>query len=357
MTEGFQAVLSAPERDRRDLFVATGRRIGTVEQNIEKDFWVCWTLNALFNGFQPGGPRLLFKGGTSLSKSFGLIARFSEDIDITVFREDIGEPASVEELEALSGKKRQVRLDAIRTACQEFIHGPLREQMTGLIRAALEAAKLSPESGRIEIDPDDADQQSLLLWYPSVTAEGANYIRRAVKIESGAKSALDPHSSVTIKPYVAEEFKSAPLDVPNITTVEPRRTFWDKGVILHGLRRWWERRGELRGGGQRVSRHYYDVHSLLTSPKGEEFAVDAAMAADCVRHARMFFNRPDLDLATAAPGTFALMPEGDMLERIRTDYIAMSGMIFGEIPEFEQIIQSVNDLETRINAVPQAEVE
>ena len=81
------------------------------------------------------------------------------------------------------------------------------------------------------------------------------------------------------------------------------------------------------------------------------------MAADCVRHARMFFNRPDLDLATAAPGTFALMPEGDMLERIRTDYIAMSGMIFGEIPEFEQIIQSVNDLETRINAVPQAEVE
>ena len=95
MTEGFQAVLSAPERDRRDLFVATGGRIGTVEQNIEKDFWVCWTLDALFNGLQPSGPRLLFRGGTSLSKGFGLIARFSEDIDITVFREDIGEPASL----------------------------------------------------------------------------------------------------------------------------------------------------------------------------------------------------------------------------------------------------------------------
>ena len=357
MTGGFQTVLSASAKDRRDLFVATGGRIGTVEQNIEKDFWVCWTLDALFNGLQPGGPRLLFKGGTSLSKGFGLIARFSEDIDITVFREDIGEPATVEELEALSGKKRQVRLDAIRTACQEFIQGPLREQMMGLIRETLEAAKLPAESGRIEIDPDDADQQSLLLWYPTVTAEGADYIRRAVKIESGAKSALDPHSAVTIKPYVAEEFQSTPLDVPKITTVEPGRTFWDKAVILHGLRRWWERRGELRGGGQRVSRHYYDVHSLLASPKREEFAADAAMAADCVRHARMFFNRPDLDLATAVPGTFALMPQGDMLERIRTDYTAMSGMIFGEIPEFEQIIQSVNDLETRINAVPQAKVE
>jgi hypothetical protein len=306
VTEGFQAVLSAPERDRRDLFVATGGRIGTVEQHIEKDFWVCWTLDTLFNGLQPGGPRLLFKGGTSLSKGFGLIARFSEDIDITVFREDIGQPATVDELEALTGKKRSARLDAIRTACQQFIQDPLREQMGTLLHAALEAANLPPESGRVELDPDDPDQQSLLLWYPTVTADGADYIRRAVKIESGAKSALDPHSAVTVKPYVAEEFKLASLDVPNITTVEPRRTFWDKVVILHGLRRWWERRGELRAGGQRVSRHYYDVHSLLISPRGEEFAADAAMAVDCVRHARMFFNRPDLDLGTAAPGTLCI---------------------------------------------------
>jgi hypothetical protein len=128
----------------------------------------------------------------------------------------------------------------------------LREQMATLLHAALEAANLPPESGRVELDPDDADQQSLLLWYPTVTADGADYIRRAVKIESGAKSALDPHSAVTVKPYVAEEFKLASLDVPNITTVEPGRTFWDKVVILHGLRRWWERRGELRAGGQRV---------------------------------------------------------------------------------------------------------
>ena len=81
-------------------------------------------LDALFNGL-PDSPRLLFKGGTSLSKSFALIDRFSEDIDITVFRNDLGEPASVEELEALSGKKRRARLDAIKAACQAFIAGPL----------------------------------------------------------------------------------------------------------------------------------------------------------------------------------------------------------------------------------------
>lgn len=323
VTEGFQAVLSAPERDRRDLFVATGGRIGTVEQNIEKDFWVCWTLDALFNGLQPSGPRLLFKGGTSLSKGFGLIARFSEDIDITVFREDIGEPATVEELESSSGKKRAARLDAIRAACQGFINGALRQQIEVLLRRALEDSNLAPESGRVEPDPDDPDQQSLLLWYPTVTAEGTAYVRRAVKIESGAKSALDPHSRLTVKPYVEDELNDIHFEIPNVTTVEPERTFWDKVVILHGLRRWWERRGELRGGGQRVSRHYYDVFRMLASPRGEGFATDMPMAADCVRHARMFFNRPDLDLATAAPGTFALMPHDDMLANLRTDYAAM----------------------------------
>ncbi len=94
MTEGFQTVLAASERERRDLFLAAANRLGTAEQNIEKDFWVCWTLDALFNGLETGGPRLLFKGGTSLSKGYGLIERFSEDIDITVFREDIGQPAT-----------------------------------------------------------------------------------------------------------------------------------------------------------------------------------------------------------------------------------------------------------------------
>ena len=195
MIPGFATVLAASANDRRDLFIGAGNRLGTVQQNIEKDFWVCWTLDALFNGLQAGGPRLLFKGGTSLSKAYGLIARFSEDIDITVFRDDIGQAATVEELEGLSGKKRAARLDAIREACQNYINGPLLEHLSQLLRELLESANLAAEAGRIEPDPDDPDQQSLLLWYPTVTADGAAYVRRAVKIESGAKSALDPHAT------------------------------------------------------------------------------------------------------------------------------------------------------------------
>jgi hypothetical protein len=349
MIPGFATMLAASANERRDLFVGTGNRLGTVQQNVEKDFWVCWTLDALFNGLQAGGPRLLFKGGTSLSKGYGLISRFSEDIDITVFRDDIGQAATVEELEELSGKKRAARLDAIREACQNYINGPLLEKLSGLLRGLLETAKQAPELGRVEADPEDPDHQSLLLWYPTVTADGANYVRRAVKIEAGAKSALDPHSARTVTPYVAQDLADTDLTEPNIITVDPDRTFWDKVVILHGLRRWWDRRGELRGGGQRVSRHYYDVFRLLASDAAESFAKDSAMGADCVRHARMFFNRPDFDLATAAPGTYALAPHHEMLTQLEQDYNAMSGMIFGDVPAFGAVIESIVNLEKRLN--------
>ena len=109
------------------------------------------------------------------------------------------------------------------------------------------------------------------------------------------------------------------------------------------------RRGELRGGGQRVSRHYYDVYRLLASEIGRKATEDAEMAEDCVRHARMFFNRPDLDLASAIPGRFALIPHDGMLADLRGDYEAMSGMIFGKIPNIDEVVAVIAELEQRLN--------
>ncbi|OYX00674.1 MAG: hypothetical protein B7Z15_20155, partial [Rhizobiales bacterium 32-66-8] len=166
MTQGYDTFLAAAANDRRDTFIATARRLGAAEQNIEKDFWVCWTLDALFNRLPAGGPRLLFKGGTSLSKAFGLIARFSEDIDVTVFRDDLGEGASVAELEAMSGRRRKEKLEAIRDACQTYIAGPLLTQLAGLLTTSLAQASIATDSARIEVDAADDGRQTLLLWYP-----------------------------------------------------------------------------------------------------------------------------------------------------------------------------------------------
>jgi hypothetical protein len=160
MNPAFTTLLSASADDRRDAFVGASRNLGTPEQNIEKDFWVSWTLDVLFNGAKPGGPRLLFKGGTSLSKAYGLISRFSEDIDITIFRDDLGQGASVVELEGLSRKQRDKRLDAIKAAARAHVSGAMRQQVADHLNAALEAAGIDPVMGRVEPDPDDRDQQS-----------------------------------------------------------------------------------------------------------------------------------------------------------------------------------------------------
>ncbi|MDU6496047.1 nucleotidyl transferase AbiEii/AbiGii toxin family protein, partial [Bradyrhizobium sp.] len=259
-----------------------------------------------------------------------------------------GEPATIEELEALSSKKRRARLDAIKDACQAYINGPLRAELTQILQDRLQAAGLDAGAARVEADDADPDGQTLLIWYPAATPR-SDYVRAAIKIESGAKSALDPNSEVPIKPYVDDDLPALDLTVPAVRTVDPERTFWDKVVILHGLRRWFDKRGELRGGGQRVSRHYYDLHQLAAARVGAAAIADPALGADCVAHARMFFNRPDFDLASAAPGSFALAPHDAMIEQLRVDYRAMQGMIFGDPPDFEAVLDSIGSLETRLN--------
>ena len=297
-------------------------------------------------------PACRFKGGTSLSKAFGLVPRFSEDIDITVFRTDLGHATSIEELEALSGKKRRASLDAIKAACQEFINGPLRERLAAVLHDVLGSVRLSPDRYKLELDPHDPDQQTLLFWYPAATQNSIDYVRSAVKIEAGAKSALDPNVPATVKPYVADDLGDIDLQVAGITTVKAERTFWDKVIILHGVRSWHERRGELRHGGQRVSRHYYDVFRLLQSPIGTETRTDLRLALDCARHARMFFNSPDLDLNHAMPGTFAIAPTQPMFDALRRDYAAMTGMVFGDVPPFDDVVAAVGEFEAHINVVP-----
>jgi len=341
----FQTVIAATQAERRDLFLGAATRLGTAVQNVEKDFWVCWTLDALFNGLPAGGPRLLFKGGTSLSKAFGLISRFSEDIDITVFRDDLGHGVEAADLDGLSGKKRRARLDAIRDACQSYIAGPLTAQFNEVA-----TTKIPVERFRLEADTDDKDGQTLLFWYPAVTTAEGGYIRAAVKIEAGAKSALDPHTAATVTPYVAADLPDLNLTVQNVTTVQPERTFWDKVIILHGLRQWYDRRKELRHEGQRVSRHYYDIHRLMQTVDAPAWQADRELAADCATHARLFFGSPDLGLDSATAGSFTLTPDTAMHEALGRDYAAMTGMIFGDIPPLDTVLASVAALQESLNA-------
>ena len=144
-------------------------------------------------------------------------------------------------MEKLGSKKRAKRLDDIRAACQSFIKGPLKAQLEGL------GVGLPTTIGRLLVvqDQDDPDGQSLLVQYPALS-DADSYIRPAVKIEAGAKSALDPHNPIPLKPYIADDLPDFDLTVSGVITVDPLRTFWDKVLILHSLRHYFDKHGALR---------------------------------------------------------------------------------------------------------------
>jgi len=139
------------------------------------------------------------------------------------------------------------------------------------------------------------------------------------------------------------------LDVPDVRTIDAERTFWDKVVILHGLRNWFNTRGELKQDGQRISRHYYDLHCMLKTGTGKSAIADLELGNDCVAHAKTFFNRPDFNLDSAAPGSFSLVPPGEMAARLIADYKNTEAMIFGEAPSFQDILESIAAMEDQLN--------
>lgn len=246
----------------------------------------------------------------------------------------------------MGSNKRKRQLDEIKDRCSRYIHGPFQAALTKFAAADLEGVKF-----KIEPDPDDPDEQSILFHYPSAfTDSDEAYIRRVVKIESGAKSALDPHETKTIVPYSASDTDGLDLTVPNVLTIKPERTFWDKIIILHGQRHWFQNRGELYKDGQRLSRHYYDVFRLLASEHGNAALADLELADSCVEHARLYFDRKPLDLDLATPGTFGIVPANGMLDPLKADYEKMAGMIFGDVPPFDDILAKIKAAEATLNA-------
>ncbi len=203
MNRGIQAFLSLEELDRRDVFEAAAARLDTLPSYVEKDFWVCLILDVLYNQLPDGHPRLLFKGGTSLSKAFDLIRRFSEDIDLVVYRDGLGFEGERDPTIAgnLSNKKRSALFKKLKEACSNYILGDLKEELAGQIGQMAEGCDVGP-------DEDDLDRQTLWIEYPTLyPSADLAYVAPRVRIEAGARSALDPSLTCSVIPLVADELQ------------------------------------------------------------------------------------------------------------------------------------------------------
>lgn len=345
MTGAFESFLSLPEHDRRDAIEATAVRLETFPSYVEKDFWVCLVLDLLYNKLSEKHPRLLFKGGTSLTKAFGLIRRFSEDIDIVVHRGGLGFLGERDPIIAdhLSGKKRRVLFEKLRSACSAYILGEFKSALTRMIDDMTDNCEILRDEG-------DTDGQTLFIDYPTLypSSNFASLVSR-VRIEAGARSALDPSLSCSITPYIAKEMPDWSFDVENIRVIAPERTYWEKLLILHGLYCGYRDERRLPTDTNRVLRHYYDVAMITVTKTGRAALADFGLLAAVRNHNLIAFRQAWKRFEEAVPGTVRLVPQPELRTVIERGYRALEGMILDDVPDFGWIMEQLRFAEAQIN--------
>ena len=329
--------------ERRRYFVQTAEQMGLAPQIIEKDFWVCWILRELF-ALPNIGSMLIFKGGTSLSKAYRLIERFSEDVDVSMDRAGLGFSNEASDPEAvISGKERSRRIDRLKETCQRKIVDELRPMMIKTIKAALGDA----QGWSLTVDDDDPDRQTLLYAYPSSLPETTGaYIRPAMKIEMGARSDHWPSDQVRIAPYVAEHFPAAFETTDFIIKVlTAERTFWEKATLLHVE----YHRPPDKEIPLRLSRHYYDTSRLILSGISEKAAGRPELLQRVVEHKKVFFSSGWAHYDEAIQGSLRLTPHPGRIRQLQEDYDKMREMFFSERPAFAEVLRILEEWETHFN--------
>jgi Nucleotidyl transferase AbiEii toxin, Type IV TA system len=201
-------------------------------------------------------------------------------------------------------------------------------------------------------EDDDEDQASLRVKYPSLLPKDP-YLKPWVKIECGARGAREPDVKRTIVPYIQEELAGQfNLAIENVTLIAAERTFWEKALILHGIHCGFRDCGRRPGDKNLVSRHYYDTAMMGDRPEGISAVRNHALLGMVRIHKLTLFKKAWERLEEAVPGTLHLVPQAEILPDLEDDYAAMSGMMFGDPPSFDWVMQELVKLEEAINGRP-----
>ena len=336
--------IALSEERRRLVCTEAGAQLSLSEVAVEKDFWVCWTLRKLFE-LPEWGSHLTFKGGTSLSKCWNLIERFSEDIDIAIDRDALGFGGKNAVEQARSKTQTGKRLEALMKTCRQRIRERIQPALTDVISSDLQKT----QEWKLEPDPDDRHGQTLLLFYPTAFPEQAAYLRRAVKIEMNARADTNPAQSIGIRPYISDVFPDLLLEPgTDVRAVMPIRTFWEKAMLLHEET---FRPADNKKHRKGMARHYYDLYRLILAGIGDQSAQDIELFRQIVNHRRVFFRYSWFDYSTLDIGRLRLVPAAGDRPTWQADYENMQGeMFYGDVPTFEEIMAVVGDFQTKLNA-------
>ena len=310
-------------KQRTELINAAADRKGIHPALVEKDFWVCWTLKRLFEHFWLKD-RLMFKGGTSLSKAHHLLERMSEDIDLILpldFFTEEGQPVPSDPAE----------VRALRHQIDERLAAVVGEDVLPHLQEALgDLCGLEQALGR-----DDRPTGNVLVIYQAAFDE--EFLKRSILLEFGPRSAWEPNGRFTITPYVVEELKSSysfELPTCEIPAILAERTFWEKVAILHSV----ACRPADKPLREGFSRHYYDVQRMAASKQLKASALlDLELLEHVVEYRSQVWPESWVDYGQVRPGTIRLIPGEEHQAQLAGDYHDKRAIIFGDLPEFSVI--------------------
>jgi hypothetical protein len=328
--------LELPPDERRLYIEQAALRRNVSPVFLEKDFWVCWLLGIVFES--EFAPSLVFKGGTSLSKVFGVIERFSEDIDLSL------SPAFLKLPEAGTSRNQATKWMArAEAACGDAVQKQIGPAMEAAVTGVLEKGERA--WFEFSIDPN-TNSPILLFHYPSSQPAGFDYLKRSVKLEFGSLTDQQPIGRHPVRPWIADAIPAAFPDWRcEVVALEVERSFWEKATILHTE----YHRPAGKPTPDRFSRHYADTAALAKHPSAGK-AIDQHDLRDrVVAWKSQFFGSSWANYDQARPGTFRLVPPPDRLPALRRDYQAMRDMYLSEPASFDAILATLVEMERRIN--------
>lgn len=286
---------------------------------------------------------IVFKGGTSLSKAYNAISRFSEDIDVTVLH-DFLVPGIQPFAEVMGKNARERMADGISAKLAEYIKAVIEPHFRKALNTEF------PKGGwTLNIDPTGLE---LHLTYPSATSAGAesdpSYIRQYIKIEFGGRMSTVPIEDHIISPYLSGHLEGLDLPIAQARVLAGTRTFWEKATLAH----FEYHRPTVKPNALHQSRHWYDLYKLADHEIGTRALADRELLADVIKYKSVFYTSDYANYDKCLNNEFHLIPDGDALAALRTDYEIMvsQAMIYGEAPGFGEIVDRLRWLERQINS-------
>jgi hypothetical protein len=333
-----------PLTERSPYFQETANRRGLTKLIVEKDFWVCFILKTIFEAPE-FVDAFVFKGGTCLSKVFGIINRFSEDVDLSISPIWLGfdDQDSEGSIGTRSGNQKLFKKmeNASIVAVREKIGDLLENKITRILGPKIDKNRYL----NFAIDPQTGSPL-LEFFYPTEHESMSGYIQPKIKLEFGSLTDQRPVGTHSIISWVGEDFPKAIIDAQcSVVALEVERSFWEKATILHAE----YHRPLDKPMRSRLSRDCYDVVCMASHKSGERALADLSLLERVVRFKQTFFYSSWANYESAKPGTLHLVPPESRLKDVKADYEAMQPMFYQAPPTFDELIKTLSEIEKNIN--------